>query len=54
MHLQPVFSDMPAMVTGNSELLFERGLTLPSGSAMPRKAMDRVIAALTNALKVSS
>lgn len=52
MHLQPVFVDAPALITGNSELLFLRGLTLPSGSAMSRQAMDRVLATLSDALCV--
>ena len=35
MHLQPVFARMRlATVTGAAERLFERGLTLPSGSVM--------------------
>lgn len=34
MHLQPVFSGVPAAVNGASERLFRTGLTLPSGSAL--------------------
>lgn len=34
MHLQPVFAQMPAKITGASQYLFEHGLTLPSGSAL--------------------
>jgi dTDP-4-amino-4,6-dideoxygalactose transaminase len=34
MHLQKVFSDCPAYLTGVSEYLFERGLCLPSGTTL--------------------
>lgn len=34
MHLQPVFSGFQATLDGTADLLFSRGLTLPSGSAM--------------------
>jgi len=34
MHLQPVFAAHGGSMDGTSELLYERGLTLPSGSAM--------------------
>lgn len=50
MHLQPVFQDSPALTNGSSKRLFERGLTLPSGSAMSGEAMDRVLAALEAAV----
>lgn len=46
MHLQPVFKDHPAFVNGNSQYLFENGLTLPSGSNLPPHAIDRVADAL--------
>ncbi|MBB5749583.1 dTDP-4-amino-4,6-dideoxygalactose transaminase [Micrococcus sp. TA1] len=52
MHLQPVFAHAPALTDGSSEMLFERGLTLPSGSAMTQEQMDRVLAALSEALGV--
>jgi dTDP-4-amino-4,6-dideoxygalactose transaminase len=42
MHLQPVFSAAPARVTGASQMLFERGLTLPSGSALDAGQRSRV------------
>lgn len=51
MHLQPVFVDAPKLTTGASEMLFERGLTLPSGSAMTRDDMDRVLSELDSHLK---
>lgn len=50
MHLQPVFKDAPRLVSGASERLFETGLTLPSGSAMPEGQFDRVLEALEEAL----
>jgi len=34
MHAQPVFKDAPRRVNGFSDMLFERGLCLPSGSSM--------------------
>lgn len=34
MHSQPVFKDAPHLTNGFSEMLFERGLCLPSGSSM--------------------
>jgi dTDP-4-amino-4,6-dideoxygalactose transaminase len=34
MHLQPVFADAPAAVTGIAERFFRTGITLPSGSAL--------------------
>ncbi|MBF4578665.1 DegT/DnrJ/EryC1/StrS aminotransferase family protein [Frigoribacterium sp. VKM Ac-2530] len=42
MHLQPVFSSARSRSTGASELLFEHGLTLPSGSALDTAQRDRV------------
>lgn len=46
MHLQPVFRHHPAFVNGNSQYLFENGITLPSGSNLPDEAIDRVTDAL--------
>lgn len=50
MHLQPVFADCPfySMVEGKaiSEQLFDRGLCLPSGSALTSAHLDRVIATI--------
>lgn len=42
MHLQPVFADAPAAVTGVSERFFRSGITLPSGSALSDEQMARV------------
>lgn len=46
MHLQPVFADARAFVTGEAERLFAHGLTLPSGSVHGPEAIERVCAAL--------
>ncbi|TFD40330.1 aminotransferase class I/II-fold pyridoxal phosphate-dependent enzyme [Cryobacterium sp. TMT2-10] len=46
MHLQPVFSGARAVTNGNSQLLFETGLTLPSGSALGSSEIDRVLSKL--------
>ncbi len=39
MHLQPVFRSSRATVNGSSQRLFERGLTLPSGSVLSDQQM---------------
>lgn len=46
MHLQPVFSSYPALVTGISEALFEKGLCLPSGSNLSSEDKDRILSCL--------
>ncbi len=43
MHLQPVFADAPSLINGNSQWLFEHGLTLPSGSGMSAADIDRAL-----------
>jgi dTDP-4-amino-4,6-dideoxygalactose transaminase len=50
MHLQPVFADNPAVGGDVSEELFDRGLCLPSGSAMTDSDVHRVVEALTAVL----
>lgn len=42
MHLQPIFNDAPAYVSGTSEALFDKGLCLPSGSNMTEEEMARI------------
>jgi dTDP-4-amino-4,6-dideoxygalactose transaminase len=42
MHLQPVFQPFPSYGGGVSEKLFERGLCLPSGSALREDELQRV------------
>jgi dTDP-4-amino-4,6-dideoxygalactose transaminase len=46
MHLQPVFRDCEIAGGGVSEELFDRGLCLPSGSAMTDADLDRVVEAV--------
>lgn len=46
MHLQPVFKDAPAYTNGVSELLFDRGLCLPSGSNLPPEDREKVVATI--------
>lgn len=50
MHLQPVFSSVPAFTNGISESLFKTGLCLPSGTAMSFEDQDRVIQIVKSAL----
>lgn len=42
MHLQPVFAHHRGVISGASEALFARGLTLPSGSALVPAQRERV------------
>jgi dTDP-4-amino-4,6-dideoxygalactose transaminase len=53
MHLQPIFIDAPAYLSGTAERLFERGVTLPSGSVHPPQAIDRVCEALIEIVGVA-
>ncbi|MFS2280432.1 aminotransferase class I/II-fold pyridoxal phosphate-dependent enzyme [Microbacterium sp. OR21] len=50
MHRQPVFESYPGVISGASERLFERGLTLPSGSALTQAQRERVVNAITDFL----
>ena len=52
MHLQPVFASHRTFVNGESERLFDRGVTLPSGSALQDDEIERVIKVLHRALAV--
>jgi dTDP-4-amino-4,6-dideoxygalactose transaminase len=51
MHLQPVFSHLPAYTTGTSERLSRTGLSLPSGSALSDHQFARVTYAIHDFLK---
>ena len=51
MHLQPVFSGARNFGGSVSEDLFRRGVTLPSGPALTDDQIDRVIAAVTAAVR---
>ena len=46
MHLQPLFASHPSFGGDVSARLFERGLCLPSGSALTDDDQDRVVAAI--------
>jgi dTDP-4-amino-4,6-dideoxygalactose transaminase len=46
MHLQPVFASTRSLLNGQSELLFDAGVTLPSGSALADDENERVVKAL--------
>jgi len=52
MHLQPVFASSRSFVNGESERLFDRGVALPSGSALQDDEIERVIKVLYTALAV--
>jgi dTDP-4-amino-4,6-dideoxygalactose transaminase len=43
MHLQPVFAGARVQDAGVSHRLFERGLTLPSGSVLRERDVDRIL-----------
>ncbi|QFG69754.1 DegT/DnrJ/EryC1/StrS family aminotransferase [Ornithinimicrobium pratense] len=42
MHMQPVFSSCPSLLSGVAERLFETGIALPSGSALTDEQIDEV------------
>lgn len=50
LHLQPMHARRMATVTGAAQRLFERGLTLPSGSAITDQQFDRIAEAITTFL----
>ncbi len=49
MHLQPVFLEFPSYGGGVSEKLFEKGLCLPSGSALTEEEL-RIVTTLTSGI----
>ncbi|WP_245540563.1 DegT/DnrJ/EryC1/StrS family aminotransferase [Yaniella halotolerans] len=51
MHMQPVFMGSAGTITGVSQGLYERGLTLPSGSQMPEDQLVRVLKVLADTLR---
>ena len=53
MHLQPVFGANRSFVNGNSERLFDRGVALPSGSALQDDEIERVLKVLKTTLAVA-
>lgn len=50
MHLQPVYANHRAFVTGASERLFRTGVTLPSGAGLTDHQVHRVVGAMHNSL----
>lgn len=52
MHLQPVFASSRCFITGESERLFDRGVALPSGSALQVDEIERVLKVLKTTLAV--
>ena len=54
MHRQPLFSDAPAYVNGQSERFFSQGVTLPSGSRHGPEAIDWVCSAVREVVGVST
>ena len=50
MHMQPVFNGARGAINGSSERLFERGLTLPSGSSLSGAQRQRVVDAISGFL----
>ena len=50
MHLQPVFAGARSFLSGTSQRLFDRGVALPSGSALTDEDIERVIAVLRSLL----
>ncbi len=51
MHLQPVFADSPAYVTGVCQRLFEQGLCLPSGPYVSDGDVELIISIIKKQLK---
>lgn len=54
MHMQPLFDGVRAIGGSVAERAFDMGLCLPSGSAMDRDQMERVIKVLSKLAKVCS
>lgn len=51
MHIQPVFDHLDSYVNGNSERLFETGVSLPSGSTLTPSQFERIESALSTVLR---
>ena len=54
MHLQPVYATSPRFVNGTAEILFQRGVTLPSGSVHGPEAIARVVDAIDSFMRGKS
>lgn len=48
MHIQPVFKDCLHFTDGTSEMLFEKGLCLPSGSNLSQEDLNRILNVIAN------
>jgi dTDP-4-amino-4,6-dideoxygalactose transaminase len=48
MHLQPVFEACPYYGNGTSDIIFEKGLCLPSGSNLSNDDLERVVKTIRN------
>ena len=42
LHLQPCFEDVPSYLNGKSEIFFQRGLCLPSGSSLTQNQLEEI------------
>lgn len=51
MHMQPVFEGMPYYGSGISEILFEKGLCLPSGTNLTEVELNRVVSRICQTLE---
>lgn len=51
MHMQPVFQNCPYYGNGASDILFDKGLCLPSGSSMTDDDINRVVAVIKNSFR---
>lgn len=51
MHLQPVFKKYGSTLNGNSDLLFQKGIVLPSGSGMSDEMVEFVCDSLDKIMK---
>lgn len=54
MHLQPAYKDFPYYGSNVSQEIFERGLALPSGTAMNVKILAEVVRIVAGSLEVDS
>lgn len=54
MHRQPVFATAPSYVTGHSDRLHDRGLALPSGSALTPDQVGRIDEAIAEFVQARS
>jgi dTDP-4-amino-4,6-dideoxygalactose transaminase len=54
MHLQPVFSQSPYYGSGISEMLFDNGICLPSGSNLSAEDLKRVVSTICDVISKKS